>query len=121
MVWKLAVTSVFMFAFAPYVIAQDSRSDLFSKQPGRYQIVMHPTFRADQYLLDTATGQVWQLTKFSNLKGEPEAWKSMTRLDNDADYFAWLLSKPSKTASETNIDPAPTQKLKPSGSPLKLN
>jgi hypothetical protein len=66
-------------------LAQDSRSDLSSKQPGRYQIVMHPQFRSDQYLLDPATGQVWQLTKFGGLKGEPEAWKFMTRLDNETD------------------------------------
>lgn len=26
---------------------------------GRYQILMHPVVRADQYLLDTKTGQVW--------------------------------------------------------------
>ena len=36
--------------------AQESRSDLFSQQPGRYQIVMNPQVRADTFLLDTATG-----------------------------------------------------------------
>ena len=28
---------------------------------GRYQILMHPEVRADQYLLDTKTGHVWHL------------------------------------------------------------
>ena len=63
--------------------------------PGRYQIIMHPTFRADQYLLDTATGKIWQLTKFGTLKGEPEAWKFMTRLDDQAEYVSFLMSHPS--------------------------
>src|SRR4051794_30948686 len=56
-----------------------------SKQAGRFQIVMHPTIRADQYLLDTVTGQVWQLTSFSSLKSEPTAWSYMTRIDNGSD------------------------------------
>jgi len=37
---------------------------------------MHPQFRADQYLVDTVTGQIWQLTKFGNLEGEPEAMEA---------------------------------------------
>ena len=28
-----------------------------------YQILMHPIVRADQYLLDTKTGQVWHLVE----------------------------------------------------------
>lgn len=35
---------------------------------GRYQIFMHPTFRADQYLLDTKTGRTWQMTQESKEK-----------------------------------------------------
>ena len=30
---------------------------------GRYQIVLHPTYRADQYLLDTKTGRTWHLVE----------------------------------------------------------
>ena len=29
----------------------------------RYKIYMHPNIRADQYLLDTKTGVVWQLVQ----------------------------------------------------------
>ena len=35
---------------------------------GRYQIFMHPTFRADEYLLDTRTGRTWQMTQESKEK-----------------------------------------------------
>lgn len=29
----------------------------------RYQIYMHPTYRADQYLLDSKTGKVWHIVE----------------------------------------------------------
>ena len=35
---------------------------------GRYQILMHPTFRADEYLLDTKTGRTWQMAQESKEK-----------------------------------------------------
>lgn len=38
------------------------------KNIGRYQIFMHPTFRADEYLLDTQTGRTWQMTQESKEK-----------------------------------------------------
>ena len=38
------------------------------KNIGRYQIFMHPTFRADEYLLDTETGRTWQMTQESKEK-----------------------------------------------------
>lgn len=30
---------------------------------GRYVLYQHPTFRGDQYILDTQTGKIWQLVK----------------------------------------------------------
>lgn len=50
---------------------------------GRYQIIFNPQVRADTFLLDTATGRIWQLTRFTDLKQEPSAWLYMSRLDND--------------------------------------
>jgi len=35
---------------------------------GRYQIYAHPTYRADQFLLDTKTGRTWQMTEESKEK-----------------------------------------------------
>lgn len=32
----------------------------------RYKIYMHPTYRADQYLLDTKNGHIWHLTQDKN-------------------------------------------------------
>lgn len=30
---------------------------------GRYVIYQHPTYRGDQYLLDTKTGKIWEMAK----------------------------------------------------------
>jgi len=81
----IAVGLGMSFGMASYASAQDSRSDLFSQQPGRYQIVINPQARADTFLLDTATGRVWQLIKYGDLNGEPPAWQLMHRIDNDLD------------------------------------
>lgn len=40
----------------------------FAEQPtqvnnGRYVIYQHPTYRGDQYLLDTRTGKIWEMAK----------------------------------------------------------
>jgi hypothetical protein len=92
-----------------------------SEQPGRYQIIMHPTFRADQYLLDTATGQIWQLQKFGTLQGEPEAWKFMTRLDNQTDYMSFIMSRPNKKLEGSSETPSAAQTRSKPPAPLKLN
>lgn len=44
---------------------------------GRYQILMHPIVRADQYLLDTKTGQVWHLVE--NQKDKLLIWEPMLK------------------------------------------
>jgi hypothetical protein len=65
--------------------AQDNRAaPIFSQQ--RFQIV---TNAHDTFLLDTTTGQVWLLTKYSDFKGDPLAWAPMYRLETPADtgYF----------------------------------
>ncbi|WP_426608868.1 hypothetical protein [Bradyrhizobium sp. McL0616] len=71
------LASIFYVARSPAQgvgLAPDLPKTAELKQSGRYQIFMHPQFRGDQYLLDSATGQIWQLTKFGNLQGEPLAW-----------------------------------------------
>jgi hypothetical protein len=74
-----------VFGFVNEALAEESRSDLFSQQPGRYQIIINPQTRTDTFLLDTATGRVWQLVKYNDLNNEPPAWQLMTRIDNDVD------------------------------------
>jgi hypothetical protein len=48
--------------------------------------------RADTYLLDTATGETWRMTQFTDLKGNPTVWDKVGRIDNDADA-AMLIAK----------------------------
>jgi hypothetical protein len=81
----LAIGLGLAVASATQVLAEESRSDLFAQQPGRYQIVINPQARADTFLLDTATGRVWQLVQYSDLKDTPPAWQLMKRIDNDLD------------------------------------
>ena len=38
------------------------------KDTDKYQIFMHPTYRADQFLLDTQSGRTWQMTQESKEK-----------------------------------------------------
>jgi hypothetical protein len=56
-------------------------------QNGRFQIFFNPNVRADTFLLDTQTGKVWQLTKFTNLIGDPTVWNRMERIDDDKQEF----------------------------------
>lgn len=52
----------------------------------RYQIVFSPHAARDTFMIDTATGRVWQLTKYMFLNDEPVAWQHMDRIDSDDDY-----------------------------------
>jgi hypothetical protein len=116
----LAIVGLLFLSRSP---AQELKFDPPKQQQlGRYQIVMHPTFRGDQYLLDTITGQIWQLTKFGSLQGEPLAWMPMTKIDSDAEYRAFITSRKMNDAS-TPVPAsasAPAARPKPAA-PVKLN
>lgn len=47
-----------------------------------FQIVTNAT---DTFLLDTITGQVWLLTKYTDYNKDPLAWAPMYRLETPAD------------------------------------
>lgn len=47
---------------------------------GRYVIVTGEGFVA--FLVDTQTGKVWSYVKFTNLEGQPFAFKYVDRIDN---------------------------------------
>lgn len=49
--------------------------------PARFQLSFSPFARADTFLLDTQTGRVWQLTKFTSLKGDPIAFDEVAVID----------------------------------------
>lgn len=97
------------------------KPDVSKLTPGRFQIIMHPNIRADQYLLDTATGQVWQLIKFTSLQGEPEAWRFMARLDNQAELMNFFMSRPNKKPEGAEIPAPAAARAKPPAAPMKLN
>ena len=54
---------IVILIIAAFLIGKTSQKNI-----GRYQIFMHPTFRADEYLLDTETGRTWQMTQESKEK-----------------------------------------------------
>jgi hypothetical protein len=87
--------------------AQQSRSDLFSQQPGRYQIVISPHGARDTFLVDTGTGRVWQLVKFTDLVGEPDVWRIMPRVDNDVDQARLAAERGMKSAPSISAPAAP--------------
>jgi hypothetical protein len=58
-----------------------ARAEPPSPSVGRYQIVFSPTVRADTFLLDTATGTVWQSAKVSTNEVSKDAWVLMERID----------------------------------------
>jgi hypothetical protein len=63
--------------------AQDNTTaTTFSQQIGRFQIV---TNARDTFLLDTATGNVWRLTQYSDFNKDPLAWVPVFRLDKPSD------------------------------------
>ena len=60
-------------------------------QNARFQIVFNPNIRADTFLLDTQTGQVWQLTHFPDANGDPSAWSHMDRLDDEKQVYQFYM------------------------------
>lgn len=63
------------------------------RQEGRYVIVHSPWARMDTMLIDTVTGRVWELVKYTNLNDEPLAWSPVPRLDTAADRQALINAK----------------------------
>ena len=96
------------FAICVLFVATISSGQQPSKSPpaprehtcGRYQVFFGPHARADQYLVDTDTGRIWQKTAYTDLVGEPEVWLPLTRVDNDADFNAWVKKQTLKPKTE---------------------
>jgi hypothetical protein len=60
----------------------DAQEVAFSQQVGRFQIATNAN---DTFLLDSATGNVWLLTQFSDFNKDPSAWVPMFRLNSASD------------------------------------
>lgn len=83
------------------LLAQSSRPASATRpvgQQGRFQLVMNPAARADTFLLDTATGQIWQRTKYTDLEGQPEVWQYQDRVDSQLELVAWAADHGRKPA-----------------------
>jgi hypothetical protein len=76
----VAIGFAALFVFSPDVAEDQTWTP---PPPGRYQIVFSPLMRADTYLLDTTTGQVWRQVTASHVNGEPSVWERMERLEGD--------------------------------------
>jgi len=59
--------------------------------PGRYQLVIHPSARADQYLVDTCLGRVWRQITYPDM--DKTIWLRVPRLDSEEEYDAWILDQ----------------------------
>lgn len=59
--------------------------------PGRYILVQHPTIRADQFLLDTCTGRVWNKVTYTDVKAD--VWQPIPRVDSEMELAQWQLQQ----------------------------
>jgi hypothetical protein len=93
-IWFLLVAT--MCTAQPPIKNPTPNSSAGNHTVGRYQIFFGPHARADQYLVDTETGRVWQKVEYPDLKGEPEVWMPLTRIDSDLEFNEWLKTQQSK-------------------------
>lgn len=93
-----AIVSLGIVFAASLATAQERPQARAPDQYGRYVVTFSPFARADSFLLDTQTGRVWQLTRFTDLEGEPLIWKNMERIDSEAQLMQWLRSQAPKTS-----------------------
>jgi hypothetical protein len=68
-----------------------------SGPPGRYQMLMSTLNARDVFLVDTASGRIWQRVEFTDIEGRPTVWDPMPRFDSLSAKLEWLrLQQPLK-------------------------
>jgi hypothetical protein len=106
--WEATMKKVFavVLILAASAIGQTPKTPQAAKTPateapavkdriGRYQIFFSPHARADVYLLDTETGQIWRPITITNVRdvnlksGAPEIWMFQDRIDNAQEFEVW--------------------------------
>lgn len=102
---KATLTIAFLAYAAATAHAQDAPKPAEDVTPDRYQIVFSPDVPADTFLLDTSTGRVWRLTHVTDLKGEPDVWMNMWRVDSDSEKLALYTEHGKKAAAATPAKP----------------
>src|SRR5689334_20487480 len=63
--------------------------------PGRYVLVQHSSVRADQFLLDTCLGRVWQRVSYTDI--EADIWQIMPRADSEDELLQWSVEQLSRS------------------------
>src|ERR1700686_2901315 len=83
---------------AAYAVGQTAKAPQPAKTPkpsaevryvGRYQIFFSPHARADVYLVDTETGQIWKPVVITSADGAPQVWMYQDRIDNETGFDSW--------------------------------
>jgi len=74
----IGIIASLLFLVSSAAMAQQAPA----QRDGRFVIMFSPLVRADTFLLDTATGKIWQMVQMSDVKGEPKAWEFMDRVDD---------------------------------------
>lgn len=59
-------------------------------QYGRFVVTFSPFARADTFLVDTQSGKVWQLTRYTDIQGDPLVFMPIERIDGDSQFETWL-------------------------------
>lgn len=82
--------------------AQKTKSDSESNRDSdaeRFKIVMLGEVRADQFLIDTRDGRIWQKTAITDVIGDPVVWLYMDRIDTEAQFVSWARERGVKRKS----------------------
>src|SRR5262249_23689965 len=86
--WSIALrrmsmrTMLMITALCLSVVMAPAQEPVLAQQVGRYQITGNGR---DTFLFDSATGNVWSLTQFSDFNRDPSAWVPMFRLNSVSD------------------------------------
>jgi len=75
-------TMLMITALCLSVVMAAAQEPVLAQQVGRYQITGNGR---DTFLFDSATGNVWSLTQFSDFNRDPSAWVPMFRLNSVSD------------------------------------
>jgi hypothetical protein len=73
-------------------LGEEEKPQKVSPEIGRFTIVVSPSTssRPGLFLIDTTTGQTWELTRFTDTWTQPELWAPMSKYDNTQDMLNFL-------------------------------
>jgi len=83
----------------------------------RFIIVHSPHVERDTVLLDTVTGRSWELVSYTDLEGDPSAWKLMPQVNSTEDTAALMERIGTKEAARAAAKPSGKRHAVPSENP----